>query len=183
MPGATLWETEFQVNLNAENDQDQPVVTGLAEGRFVVTWRDQSATLGDASSTAIHAQIFNADGSRAGAEFLVNTATNASQEDPAITALADGKFVVSWSDFSQVGGDNDNWAVQAQVFNVDGSKSGSQFLVNTSTTGGQVDPAIAALADGRFVVTWEDGSDSRRPDRGDSRRACRRRFRRRLGGQ
>ena len=104
--------------------------------------------------------MFNADGSLSGSEFLVNTTTTIFQVEPAITALADGRFVVSWTDTSQTGGDISSYAIRAQVFNADGSLSGSEFLVNTTTTGDQSNPAITALADGRFVVSWQDFSQT-----------------------
>jgi len=36
--------------------------------------------------------------SKDGAEFLVNTTTRNSQWEPTVTGLADGRFVVAWSD-------------------------------------------------------------------------------------
>src|SRR4051812_33206736 len=90
------WGTEFRVNSNIDGDQSSGVVKALADGRFVVVWNDDSGTLGDASGDALHAQIFNADGSKSGAEFLVNTTTMDNQEDATITALADGRFMVAW---------------------------------------------------------------------------------------
>jgi len=104
--------------------------------------------------------VFNADGSQSGAEFLVNTTTLGYQRDPSITALADGRFVVTWSDGSQTGGDTSYDAIRAQVFNADGSQSGAEFLVNTTTQYSQYDPRITALTDGRFVVTWSDASQT-----------------------
>src|SRR5215217_1977136 len=58
-----------------------------------------------------------------GDEFLVNTTTTDGQSDPAITALADGRFIVAWMDQSATGDDTWSWAVRAQIFNADGSKS------------------------------------------------------------
>ena len=75
------------------------------------------------SRTGIRAQIFNADGTRSGAEFLVNTTTQNGQEDPSIAVLADGRFAVTWTDQSTTGGDVSNAAIRAQVFNSDGTKS------------------------------------------------------------
>jgi RTX calcium-binding nonapeptide repeat (4 copies) len=149
---------EFLVNTTTASNQDKPSITALADGRFVVTWDDLSASGGDTSNNAVRAQVFNANGSKSGTEFLVNTATTSNQDTPSITALADGRFVVTWEDFSQTGGDTSNNAVRAQVFNADGSKSGTEFLVNTTTTSDQRDPRITALSDGRFVVAWEDSS-------------------------
>ncbi len=151
---------EFLVNTTVTSSQTQPTITALADGRFVVAWTDFSATGGDPSGFAIRAQVFNADGSTSGTEFLVNTTVTGFQSEASITALADGRFVVAWMDFSLTGGDTSNAAIRAQVFNADGSKSGSEFLVNTTVADNQYEPTITALADGRFVVAWRDASSS-----------------------
>jgi len=153
---------EFVVNKTTAEDQSQPAITALSDGRFVVTWTDWSQTGDDTFWSAVRAQVFNADGSPSGNEFVVNSSTIHNQNSPAITALSDGRFVVTWTDhageFSGNGDDISDAAVRAQVFNADGSPSGNEFLVNSTTANGQYDPAITALSDGRFVVTWSDGS-------------------------
>ena len=150
--------SEFLVNTQAFSDQDTPAITGLSNGGFVVTWRDTSGTLGDASSWSIKAQVFAADGSKVGSEFLVNTQTESVQAVPTITALSNGGFVVAWSDQSGTLGDSSETSVKAQVFAADGSKVGSEFLVNTQTANIQAVPAITALSNGGFVVSWSDQS-------------------------
>jgi Ca2+-binding RTX toxin-like protein len=160
MPGAIAFGTEFLVNTTTLLGQFEPTITALADGRFVVAWTDNSQSGGDTSSFAVRAQIFNADGSKSGAELLVNTTTASNQDEPTITALADGRFVVAWTDASASGGDASSDAVRAQIFNADGSKSGTELLVNTTTASNQADPTITALADGRFVVAWTDSSAS-----------------------
>ena len=107
---------EFLVNTTTANFQSQPTITALPDGRFVVSWTDNSASGGDMSSFAVRAQLFNADGSKSGAEFLVNTTTANGQLQPTITGLADGRFVISWTDYSAVGGDTSGTAIRAQVF-------------------------------------------------------------------
>ena len=148
----------FLVNTTKANNQGEPAITTLADGRFVVCWVDNSATGGDISESAVRARVFNANGTPSGAEFLVNTTTASHQFDPAITALDGGGFVVSWSDWSATGGDTSLYAVRAQVFNANGTSSGAEFLVNTTTASGQHQPAITALANGGFVVSWTDFS-------------------------
>ena len=154
------WGAEFVVNTTVANSQLQPTITALADGRFVVAWTDGSQSGGDTSGAAIRAQVFNADGSLSGGEFLVNTRVTNSQIEQAITALADGRFVVGWTDLSQSSGDSSVSAVRAQVFNADGSAFGNEFQVNTTVTNSQFEPNITALADGRFVVAWTDLSQS-----------------------
>ena len=154
----SLYGTEFVVNTTTLFPQWEPAITTLTDGKFVVSWTDQSNTGADTSEVAIRAQVFNADGSRSGAEFLVNSITKGQQYESSVTALADGRFVVSWTDDSLTAPDRFNTAIHAQVFNTDGSRSGAEFLVNTKTAYYQVDSVITALADGRFVITWSDGS-------------------------
>ena len=113
----------------------------------------------DTDGNAVRAQVFNADGSVSGNEFLINTTVTNAQKDAEIVALFDGRFVVAWVDDSLTGSDASSSAIRAQVFNADGTKSGSEFLVNTTTNNAQTNPSIAELSDGRIVVTWEDASD------------------------
>lgn len=157
--------TEVLVNTATKGDQTRQKMTALANGGFVVTWADGwistdgsqgvGGATGDSSGTAIKAQVFAADGSKIGSEILVNTATAGNQTDQAITALSNGSFVVTWTDGS-VGGSDDN--IKAQVFAADGTKIGSELLVNTATYYFQEHSAVTALANGGFVVTWGDDS-------------------------
>lgn len=151
---------EFLANTTVAGRQTDPTVTALENGRFVIAWEDYSQSGGDTSGYAVRAQLFNANGTRAGGEFLVNTATANSQMDPATAALANGGFVVAWTDISATGGDDSGYAVHAQIFDASGGKSGPEFRVNTTTTNNQWHPAITVLANGNFVVAWEDYSKS-----------------------
>jgi hypothetical protein len=65
-----------------------------------------------------------------GFELHVNSSTAGGQLKPSVTALANGKFVVVWEDFSHAAGDTDLNAVRGQLFNADGSPAGGEFLVN-----------------------------------------------------
>jgi hypothetical protein len=158
--------TEILVNTATIDEQFGGQVVALANGGFVVTWRDDSqgagGATGDSDGAAVKAQVFAADGTRVGSEFLVNTATADNQDTAQITALANGGFVVTWEDDSAgaggATGDSDGEAIKAQVFLADGTRVGSEILVNTATTGNQETPLIIALADGGFAVTWQDES-------------------------
>ncbi|RXT36746.1 hypothetical protein [Bradyrhizobium betae] len=150
--------SEFLVNTETGGSQDNATITGLANGGFVVTWEDLSGTLGDGDATSVKAQIFAADGSKVGSEFLVNTATASDQLKPTISALPNGGFVVTWYDFSKVGGDSSGSGIKAQIYAADGSKVGGEFLVNTTTVNSQFTPTVTALSNGDFAVAWQDWS-------------------------
>ncbi|NGX44840.1 MAG: hypothetical protein K1060chlam3_01015, partial [Candidatus Anoxychlamydiales bacterium] len=64
--------TEFQVNTYTANDQWTPSVARLNNSTFVVTW-DSAGQDGDGGG--IYGQIFNADGTKKGSEFPINTYT------------------------------------------------------------------------------------------------------------
>jgi len=145
---------DFVVNTSTNNDQREPSIAALANGRFVVTWWSIDLQGSDTSSYGIRGRVFNADGSAAGNDFVVNTSTNSDQYQPSVTALADGRFVITWFSLDQQGSDTSGSGIRGRVFNADGSAAGNDFVVNTSTNSNQFEPSIAALADGRLAVTW-----------------------------
>ena len=150
--------SSFQVNTTTALNQTMPSITTLTNGNFVVTWVDESASGLDASLTAIRARVCNGNGTAVGEEFVVNTTTNGSQNQPAITALANGGFVAVWTDLGLNSGDMSSGAVRAQVFGNNGARSGPEFLVNSGVIGSQGDATVCALGDGGFVVAWGDSS-------------------------
>lgn len=158
MAAPIKWGSEFRINTTTLNQQFDSSVTALNNGRFVVTWTDNSELGSDTSSDAVKAQIFNANGSKSGTEFQVNTAELGSQLWSTTTTLADGRFVVAWSDASQSDVDFTGEAIRAQIFNPDGTASGGEFVVNATTPSGQTQPAITALASGGFAVIFTDAS-------------------------
>ena len=147
--------SEFRVNTYTTYNQQAISMAMDADGDFVVAWK----SYGQGDGEDIYAQRYNADGSTAGSEFMVNTYTSSTQNKLAIAMDADGDFAVTWVSYYQ---DNGMRNVYAQRFNADGTVAGSEFLVNTTTTGWQESPSIAMDADGDFAVAWvssgQDGS-------------------------
>ena len=148
---------ELPINSTTTGGQGSPTITALGTG-FVAVWVDFSGQGGDSSSPSIKARIFNASGVGQGNEFLVNTVTQGTQNQPVVTVLGNGDFVVCWTDLSDLLGDVDGGAIKAQVFDPTGKKIGGEFLVNTITAKNQQDPAITALGNNSFAVTWTDNN-------------------------
>ncbi|MDF8332041.1 calcium-binding protein [Novosphingobium cyanobacteriorum] len=92
---------------------------------------------------------------------LVNTTTTGKQFQSAIGRLADGGYVVAWVDASGLNGDNSGAGIMAQVFDAKGAKVGGEIQVNTSLAGDQVQPAIAVLKSGEFVISWTDAGGAK----------------------
>jgi hypothetical protein len=72
-------------------------------------------------------------------ETQVNTTTAGNQRAPATTLLPSGRYITVWASDT---GDGSGKAIMAQIFAPDGSKIGSEFLVNTTTAGDQDLPDV-----------------------------------------
>jgi len=157
---ATKIGSEFAVNSTTTGRQTPGGVTVLSNGSFVVSWYDTSGAGADTSGSALRAQIFDGDGDEVGSEFQLNTTASGDQYHDRVTALGDGRFVATWTDESATGGDTSASAVRGQVFDSDGDKVGSEFLVNSTTSNSQQWPRSTLLANGNVLVTWDDYSQS-----------------------
>jgi len=142
--------SEFQVNSYTTGDQWHPAVAASALGNFVVVWQSVDQ---DGSSSGAFGQRFDFLGNPVGSEFQVNSYTTSYQGRPALAAGASGNFVVVWQSFQ----DGSYRGVFGQRFDFVGNPVGSEFQVNSYTTGYQYRPAVAADAAGNFVVVWQSG--------------------------
>ena len=138
---------EFQANSYVHDEQFHPRVTALDNGRFAVIW-DGS---GEGDSFGVFGRLFEADGTPVTDEFMVNTLELGYQELSRVEALPGGRFLVLWKGY----GDEDHQGAYARIFGEDSTPEGGHFLVNTFTSGVQLAPAAAVLADGSFVIAWE----------------------------
>jgi hypothetical protein len=95
---------------------------------------------------------------RLGSEFQVNVYTTNAQYLPAVTSDANGNFVVVWNSFG--GQDGSVQGVFGRRFDTAGNPLGSEFQVNTYTTGVQNDQAVSSDANGNVIVVWDSPQDS-----------------------
>ena len=95
-----------------------------------------------------------AQGNPLGPEFRVNTYTTSDQRYPAVALTGgSGDFVVVWQSEDQ---DGSSYGGFGQRFSASGAPLGSEFRVNTYTTGFQAHagPSVAVDPSGNTVVTW-----------------------------
>ncbi len=145
---------EFLVNTFTASSQIRPSVAMDADGDFVIAWSSNGQ---DGDAHGIYAQRYSAAGATLGGEFQVNTTVANSQRNPSVAMDGDGDFVVTWQSYAQ---DGSSYGIYAQRYNGAGVTQGSEFQVNTFTTGDQTFPSIAMDADGDFIVAWQsDGQD------------------------
>ena len=161
---ATAVGSETQANSHTAGDQTHPSVAMDGAGDYVAVWMSDGQ---DGSGMGIYAQRFNAAGTALGSEFRVNTYTTGDQsfvngEYIAVNSVAmdtAGDFVITWQ---SAGEDGSGLGIYAQRYNAAGIAQGSEFRVNTYTTGDQSAPSVAMDSTGNFVITWQsagqDGS-------------------------
>lgn len=142
--------TEFQIHTTTAHWQGAPAVAALSDGSFIVIW--QSDQDGNQLNNDIFGQRFDETGAPVGGEIQINTFTNSDQINPAVTALADGGFVVAWGSRDQDGSGD---GIFAQRYDASGHKVGGETQINTYISSHQKDVAISTLANGGFVISWE----------------------------
>jgi len=136
----------FRVNEKGTGDQENVRVAPLKDGGAVFVWQG-----GSPGFQHVYARFLKSDGTFATGDRLVNTYTNNHQVDPALSVLAGGNVVVTWSSYGQ---NSSTYGVYAQIFSPTGDKVGSEFQVIQPTTLSQRSPSAAALPDGGFALAW-----------------------------
>jgi hypothetical protein len=144
--------SEFRVNTTIANEHQAPVAAALSSGGYVVAW-----TATDTQGKSIFARRFAADGTTVGSEFRVNTTIDGyRRRSPAIAALTNDRFVVTWTSEDS----NGIWEdVYGQRFKATGAKDGGEFMINPLVSRSQFSTSVAAFADDRFVVAWMDDTN------------------------
>jgi hypothetical protein len=142
---------EFQVNTYTTADQDFPAVAVSRNGTFVIAWQSYAQ---DGSDLGVFAQRYDAAGAKDGPEMPVNVYTTAKQFSVAAGADAVGTFTIAWQTDGQ---DGYGFGIRARrIFN--NGTLGSEFEVNTYTTGGQYTPDVGVAGDASFVIVWSTKS-------------------------
>jgi hypothetical protein len=131
--GARLWSSDLS----------------LPGGELLRVYADTAPEGGDWFE--IFQQRFDSAGAPVGEPVQVNTFTPGYQAHAAVGGLKDGGWVVVWSSTDQDGSD---FGVFQRRFDADGRAVGPETQVNTFALGSQLEPEVAGLADGGWVVSW-----------------------------
>lgn len=156
--------SEFLVNSFTAGQQRNPKVAVGASGDFVITWMSEGQS---GSGWEVYAKRYDAagvaqevPGAPGQTEFRVNSSIAGEQLYSSVAADAAGNFVIIWFGDGPGGSGFDiygkryNAAGVAQE--VPGAPGQSEFRVNSSTGGDQVNPAVGLDGDGDFVVSWNN---------------------------
>lgn len=100
---------EFLVNTSTSANQRSASASAREDGGFVVAWTD----FGGIGVGDVKGQIFAANGTKIGPEFLLNQATAGQQVSPLPAILDDGRLFVAWTD-------NNDVNAKARLFHIEG---------------------------------------------------------------
>ena len=142
--GKTALGPSIVVNETLAGNQSQVAMTQLENGALAVVWRDSAS-----GSDTIRGRIIGENGQPQSSEFAVDSDLTLADAEPQIVALNDGGFAVAWLADGNI---------RAQVFSTAGVKLGGELIVNTSRGVPLSDIAMAVLPDGRFAISWTEGT-------------------------
>ncbi|WP_020653480.1 DUF4214 domain-containing protein [Massilia niastensis] len=130
--------------LGAGSHAANPALATLSDGGFVSVWQASGVDGG-----ALWAQVRDAGGAARGAAFAVSPAADGAAEgEPAVAALAGGRFVVAYT--TSVNGAS---RIAYQIVEANGS-IGPQRLIDAAAGADTAMPDVAALGDGSFAIAW-----------------------------
>jgi hypothetical protein len=141
---------ESRVNSDLNPCADPDVAAGT-DGGFVVTWaaRDMNSPL--VNGLDIYARAYSSAGV-GGAVMPVNSYRSGDQSAPRFSAVGTDYFVVWTSKTPQQ-------SVYGQFLRGNGSLTGGQFRVNTTSPGPQIQSVVASDGVGRFLAVWTGYTD------------------------
>lgn len=136
----------MQVNTVTAGDQFTPVIASLANGGHVVVWESGTvSSTGDTAGAVVRAQMFDANGQKAGSEITVFSGASINGWRPsAVIGLPDGSFIAAASDTVlvtlSVGGLIPEIRLYTQKVNASG-----QLVSTGGTSDGAVNGGLASL--------------------------------------
>ncbi len=135
-----------QINVDNGSGSGNGSVALANDGSFVTAWREVGLL-----DTDVYLRRYDAAGSAIGSKSLINSFTLlADQTSPSIAIDSVGNFIIAW----EGSGSGDSSGVFAQKFNASGSPVGSEFRLNSATSGSQDMVSLAMLDLGNYAVVW-----------------------------
>ncbi|MHA7844956.1 Ig-like domain-containing protein [Serratia sp. D1N4] len=138
---------EQVVNPNPSvNWTNMPSIAALDDGGYLVTWRKGS------SITTMVSRQYDANDQPVTGEVLAGS--SAITSGSVSSTLADGSVAIAYTTLGK-GVDND---VMVQIYNPLTHTYSPGFIANQTLPGAQSAPSITTLANGNFVVSWDNGN-------------------------
>ena len=132
-------------------------IVGLANGGVAIVWDENFSAQGFQGVSRLQAQAFDSAGHATSSDITIDHDGPAQIASKDVAALPSGEFVVVWAK-GNPGGTTADTEIDARIFTPTGAEVGTEQVVNNIVSGTQIQPSVAALTSGGFVVSWTDGS-------------------------
>lgn len=143
---------ELRVDLGLDSEPGVPAIAFNASGAALVTW---DACCDEGSDHAIFARAIGIDLQPASGVLRVNATTEHRQTWPAVTANADGDFLVAWQAVTGVQQSRyGQRRVRGQVVSGGGDLLGPELLLSSGEGWGHDAPRLSRGADNALLLTW-----------------------------
>ena len=139
----------IRLNPTFSGGQRSSDVAALTNRNFAVVWHDVGSNSGD-----IKLQLYSPVDGAVGLERIVNVGLTGNQSTPAVAALSNGGFVVTWEDLPGFGSVT---SIKYRIYN----SSGQPVTGELTAAPGPEDqryPAVAGGSNGSFAITWANGA-------------------------
>ena len=134
---------------NWNTPQDRPALdmARLSDGGYVIAWAGFDEYT-NANAEAIYVQRYNAQNQTVGDAPLVLNGVPASSSDvlPQVAALSNGRYVVTWTDWTNV---------YSQVFSQSNQAVGALQTLQGATVLDSDMPQVLSLTNGGYVLAWQ----------------------------
>jgi len=118
-------------------------VAALRDGGYIVVWKSRDS---EGNNVDVWARRIGADGAPLADPFVVNSTVGVSEDQPTVTGLSDGGYLVVWA----------RPDIHGRRFMADGAPVGEDFPIDTFAGGFEKDPDAVLHSDGRVLVVWSD---------------------------
>jgi hypothetical protein len=149
--------SEFLVNTDY-NPCGNPAVAVASDGSFMMTWNEFD-TVDVTNGFDIYARSFTSTGT-GGPVIVVNSYTYGDQYISRLTSIGLDYLVT----FTSLGQDGSREGVFGQVLHINASNNivpvGNEFMVNTTTTGPQMQAAVASDGVSQLLAVWTSFTSS-----------------------
>jgi Ca2+-binding RTX toxin-like protein len=163
----TISVSDFTINATTAGDQTDAAVTALPDGRAFVMWHATNPATGEGD---LYGRVVNADGTAAGNEFIVNSATGMAENWPHLVTLPDGHVVATWTSYDPALNSDD---IHGRILSfdtvIDGTPRGDHIdgTADNDIIHGLAGRDVIAAGDGNDVLYGDDGNDALTAGRGD----------------
>ncbi|MEN4801998.1 Ig-like domain-containing protein, partial [Pantoea agglomerans] len=131
-----------------------PSVTLLKNGQVAIAYTVKGTGY-DAGVSIYDPSLHEVTGS-----FVANQTLTNNQASPAVSALDNGNYVVTWDSNDTSGPDQNGYSVWGRIYAADGTALTSELLINTATAGDQHLAKVVSRPDGSFVALFMSATDT-----------------------